>query len=125
MCLACAENLVGDVNLYCVIVRHIIPPHYLKPEINPREKLTTITLCAWFVYTQSSIVNLSRVYEEQYRKEQRKRKERREREREREDLMWEDVKTSIQWKGRLITKKSYGITLFYLMGGLFGNQIEL
>ena len=83
MCLACAENLVGDVNLYCVIVRHIIPPHYLKPEINPREKLTTITLCAWFVYTQSSIVNLSRVYEEQYRKEQRKRKERRERERER------------------------------------------
>ena len=39
---ACVENLIDDINIRWDIVRNNTR-HYLKPGINPREKLTTIT----------------------------------------------------------------------------------
>ena len=44
---ACVENLIDDINIRWDIVRNNTR-HYLKPGINPREKLTTITLRVLF-----------------------------------------------------------------------------
>ena len=65
LCSACVKNLAGDINLYRTIVRNNTP-HYLKPEINPRKKLTTITSCAWFTTNYTcELYHLNRILEEQ------------------------------------------------------------